>query len=78
MSLADSLQSLPRDRSATGCKMGDILASLDDLDRDALSDALADKRVPSAGIASALRTNGHSVSENVVGHHRKGKCKCHR
>ena len=77
MGLYDDLQTLPRDKSLTGCAVGDIQAVLEGVEYDALKDVLEDKRIAHAHIAAALGKHGHKVSEKTVGKHRDGKCKCH-
>lgn len=65
--------------STRGCRVGSVLAELDDNDRQILTDALADTgRWSSHGLMTALKQRGIQVSVHPIINHRKGICKCSR
>lgn len=58
------------------CKLGTILAGLNDTDRGALVAALVDTAFPGRRIVAALRVDGHRVCRTTVQDHRNGVCCC--
>jgi hypothetical protein len=64
---------------ARGCRVGSVLAELDDSDRQILEDALADSvRWSAHGLMNALRERGVHMSIHPILNHRKGICRCSR
>ena len=71
------LENLTPLASSKGCRIGSILAELDEKDRKILVDALADTgRWSSHGLMVALKQRGIEVSIHPIINHRRGICKC--
>lgn len=60
------------------CSVHVLLGKLDDDDRDALTEALADEHMPATSIARALRREGHDIGAHSLSRHRRGGCNCGR
>lgn len=60
------------------CRVAVILESIDAEDRAALGAVLAHRDVQSARIAETLRDGDYYISNDTVGRHRRGECKCAR
>lgn len=59
------------------CRIREILAGLDDSDKDILETALADFRNWSTrGLEKALKGRGVEVSDTSIERHRNGICSC--
>ena len=76
MSLSDALQyeRIARQQKGPRCTMCLLLESLPDADRDALQVALDDESFTHAGIARALRSEGHVFLAITVSRHRRQEC----
>jgi len=76
MSLSDALQHERSARQQKGprCTMCCLLESLPNADRDALQAALDDESFSHAGIARALRSEGHTFLSITVSRHRRKEC----
>lgn len=73
------LEGLQPKATARGCRIGSILAELDDKDRRILEDALADTgRWSAHGLMVALKERGLFTSIHPIINHRKGICRCSR
>ena len=64
------------------CKLGDLLESLPEAHRQALTIAL-DTNYPDGGLSDAslaheITMAGFPISYNMVNHHRRGVCRCRR
>lgn len=61
------------------CKMGRIIDSLDDSDKDILDKALSDTVVwSSKSLARELTNRGLAITEGPLGLHRTKSCGCYR
>ena len=58
------------------CTLGQVLDALDDDDEKVVRAAIADENVTHSAIAKVLVANGHTITQGVVGRHRKGDCAC--
>ena len=71
------LENMTPPHNGRGCRVGAVLADLDEADRKILEDALADTgRWSSNGLMVALKQRGIQVSVHPILNHRKGICKC--
>jgi len=61
----------------TRCGVGNLLEQLDDIDRQALLNAL-DSEMFSTDISRALYSEGHKIGGGTVARHRKRECNCDR
>lgn len=85
-SIADNLTSPAHLAGTTNtdrpCRLGAVLAGLDDTDRTAVVDALTardpnGRRATSDDrIAAVLTRAGHGVGHSTIGRHRRGHCNC--
>jgi len=75
-SLAAALAAQKPVRGAT-CSMKPLLADLDDIDRQALINAM-NSSMAGTDISRALISQGHDISPTVIQRHRKGECHCDR
>lgn len=76
MSLADDLKAL---RKSVKCPVGSFLDTLDDRDRDALTEALSEpvKAIGNTALARLMTTHtGSRIGEAQVRAHRTGGCRC--
>ena len=73
MSLSKALQAIGEDRkqASVKCSIGVLLDSLDQTDRTALVEALANKQVSSAGLSRLLKENGFDIRHHVISNHRR-------
>lgn len=78
MSLAAALAAQPAARRGTPCTVGVVLDGLDQDDRAAAIQALADRTRTATSIAEALTSIGHPVAKQTVQRHRRGECRCDR
>jgi hypothetical protein len=60
------------------CKVGRISSDLSPEDNQILTDALADPKWSTNGLALALRGRGLDVGDTVLRKHRKKECACAR
>lgn len=58
------------------CPVVRITKALGPKDRSVLAAALEDASVTHAAIAKVLTDNGHKISQDAVGRHRRGDCSC--
>jgi hypothetical protein len=59
------------------CKMGVIIAGLNDVDRDVINIALGDyARWTSHALAAALNDRGIKLTRETLHSHRVGACRC--
>ena len=64
-------------KEETGCKIARIANQLDKADRKVYLDAIADTDTWSAyALEIALKQRGIFVSNDMIGLHRKGACRC--
>ena len=78
MSLADSLDAEAKKALKNNlCTVAKIMLQLDAADIAALQEHFAGE-TRHAAIARALKANGHDVSSEVVGRHRRKECTCER
>jgi len=76
MALKDALLNHVGPNRGPQCTMCRLLLSLPKDEARDLADALADHDTfTAAGIARALRDEGHEVTHGSVGRHRRGDCK---
>lgn len=76
MSLAKALEAQrAAKQQGPRCSMCILLAGLPKPERDALNNALADKRYTTAAISRALMSEGHNLNATTVGRHRNKECK---
>lgn len=74
MSLADSLAREASTSKGPRCSICQLVDNLEPSDQDTLLAAFADARFTGAAITRALRSEGHSVSAQMITRHRKGEC----
>jgi hypothetical protein len=71
------LENLQPPEASRSCRIGSILADLDEPDQVILNDALADQvRWSSHALMIALKERGVQVSIHPIINHRRGICKC--
>lgn len=58
------------------CTIKALLLSLPDKERDALLAAMNNPAKSHTFISRVLRDEGHNISSNTVGRHRRGDCSC--
>lgn len=58
------------------CPVVRITKSLGPKDRDVLTAAVDSDGITHAAIAKVLTDNGHKISQDAVGRHRRGDCAC--
>lgn len=76
-SLAAALAEAKPKRYGPCCTMGTLIAGLNDIDRQALINALRlDSGITGEQIAEALRAEGYRMGGTTVRRHRNGKCDC--
>lgn len=74
-SLAAALAEVKPIRRGPGCTVCSLLRELDDIDRQALINALRqDSGITAEQISEALRTEGHEIMGQTLRRHRNGKC----
>lgn len=56
------------------CAVCQLLRDLPTDDRDALRGALEGRQLSAPRIRDVLAAQGHTVSEQTIGHHRRGNC----
>lgn len=76
LNLNAQLNTGPKVRKGPPCTMRTVLEALNDDDRKALEEALADRTQPHTHIFRVLRDNGVNISINTVHRHRRGECAC--
>ena len=76
MSLRDQIHAESTVKKGPTCSVALLLADLDDEDRAALTDALADSKVPGTVIERALLKEGHRMPAYNLQRHRRGMCSC--
>lgn len=74
MSLAEALAAKQR---RVGCRVYDILTSLNNEDREALTSALGGTTWSNQALASLLKAEGYPVGKTTIGLHRNGACICY-
>ena len=73
------LEDLTPPSRSVRCKMGRIIDSLEDSDKNILEKALADRNVwSSKGLARELMNRGLSITEGPLALHRTKSCGCYR
>ena len=79
MSLLEEIEVFNQPRT-TGCRVAEIIASLDKSDRDDLEAALANPAIQHRAIGKALSQRGFALGNDgkTIARHRKGECACHR
>lgn len=60
------------------CPVAKILSALSPKDRETLAAAIGNKDITHAAIAAVLTDNGHRMSQDAMGRHRRGSCACAR
>ena len=78
MGLGKDLDSLTVDapKARFSCLVRTILQSLNESDRQALEQVLANPTISSASISRTLIANNIMAKQGVIGKHRKGDCSC--
>jgi hypothetical protein len=56
------------------CAVCTLLGELPDNERDALIKAMAQPKIGHTALSRVLKENGHSISDGVIGRHRRGIC----
>jgi hypothetical protein len=74
LSLADALKAAKPNRGGPSCHLCDIFADLPKDDRDALTEALNDRRMAATMITKALTDSGYDIGVGSVRRHRRGEC----
>lgn len=68
------LRGLPRRNLR--CPIGELLTTLDPVEREALRDALNEPSVSAASIGRLLTAHQHPITGDHVARHRRGICSC--
>ncbi|HEY7824551.1 MAG TPA: hypothetical protein VIG24_17045 [Acidimicrobiia bacterium] len=76
MSLRDQIAAETTIKKGPTCSVSLLLADLNDEDRKALSEAIADTKVPGTAIERALLKEGHRMPAYNIQRHRRGMCSC--
>jgi hypothetical protein len=73
MSLSKALQAIGEDRKQVSvkCSVGVLLNSLDQSDRSALVEALANPQVSSASLSRFLKEHDYDIRHHVISNHRR-------
>ena len=56
------------------CAVCTLLGELPDNEREALIKAMAQPKIGHVALSRVLKENGHSISDGVIGRHRRGIC----
>lgn len=75
MGLADKLAEINEQFHSQKCAYVLFLESMKEEDRKALEDAWAN-RIPQRVVLRALRAEGYRTSNEAIGNHKSGNCKC--
>lgn len=76
MGLLEDLQdskNFPKPIRAT-CSVCDLLKALSEKEAKALQARLSDTKVTHTALSRVLRANDYSISDSVIGRHRRGTC----
>jgi hypothetical protein len=76
MSLGERLRTTPAREVGPRCSIELVLERMDEVDREDLVAALADRSLASTTISLALQAEGYSVRAPSVAYHRRGDCRC--
>ena len=76
MSLRDQIAAQSTIKRGPTCSVSLLLADLNDEDREALTEAIADPKVPGTAIERALLKEGHRMPAHNIQRHRRGMCSC--
>lgn len=79
MTLADDLAGITPEGPGRTCKVGFLIGAdtpLDDEDRAALEDAVANMGVRASDLSRLLDRWGHRCPQDTISRHRRGDCKC--
>jgi len=68
----------PPKSKAVYCKIDQMLAELDDNDKQIFNDALDNEDWSANGLSMALRQRGLSVADTTITKHRQKACACFR
>lgn len=74
--LLDDIHQMNTGLPGPRCGVAITLMSLDEIDRNDLTEALLDKTVKSTAIVKALRSRDIPIGETTVARHRRGMCAC--
>jgi hypothetical protein len=69
---------LAEPKQSKRCRVGEVLDTLDDTDREALQHALVDSGFATAHILRALLAEGFPLGKTTVQAHRNQDCACSR
>jgi hypothetical protein len=76
MSLRDQIHAESTIKNGPTCSVAVLLSDLHDDDRQALAEALDDKRIAGTAIERALLKEGHRMAAHNIQRHRRGACGC--
>lgn len=77
-SLLDEARQIERDKlkDRHPCRVELVMRQLNETDRQALTEALADNNITSPTIRKVLANRNIEIGEKPVLNHRKGECRC--
>lgn len=73
-SLADALKAARPNKGGPSCHLCETINELSKDDKQALDDALNDRRMAATMIAKALTDSGYDIGVGSVRRHRRGEC----
>lgn len=76
MALADDIEAEARRPNRRSCGVKSLLPELPPDDRDAITEALDNSRLPATAIQRALANNGFEIGIATLQRHRRGACAC--
>ena len=76
MSLRDQIIAETNIKKGPPCSVSLLLEDLNDEDRAAVIEAMADAKIPSTAIDRALLKEGYRVGSHSLQRHRRGECAC--
>lgn len=76
MGLRDQIKAESTLNRGPTCSVRLLFGELNAEDQAALTEALADDRVPGTAIERALLKEGHRLAAHVIQRHRRGMCSC--
>lgn len=73
-SLADALKAARPNKGGPSCHLCETINALSKDDKQALDDALNDRRMAATMIAKALTDSGYDIGVGSIRRHRRGEC----
>lgn len=76
--LLDRFQASSGNHRGPACTVKRVAANLDPDEAADFEAAIASRDVTASAIARVMREDGHSISDQAIGRHRRGECACGR